>query len=95
MRTHEGDAQPLATALHLEAVDGPPLAFGFFLVSESASASLPVSNGVLCLDFPLARYNSTAATVHSTPSFDSLGLFNASGVFSSLMGNSSVPGNFI
>jgi hypothetical protein len=76
------------SGLHLEAVDGPPNAFGFFLTSASANASVLVSNGLLCLDFPLARYNSTAVANQGVSAFDSLGQFDANGVFLSLTGNS-------
>ncbi len=76
------------SGLHLEAVDGPPNAFGFFCTSASATSSLPVSNGLLCLDLPLARYNSTAVTNQGVSALDSLGQFDANGVFLSLTGNS-------
>tara|TARA_R110002072_G_scaffold59071_6_gene150512 strand:+ start:1803 stop:4424 length:2622 start_codon:yes stop_codon:yes gene_type:complete len=78
--------------LHLEATDGPPGEFGFFLISMDASLSLPVFNGVLCIGSPSARYNSLVATNQSKPELNSIGQFDASGVLQSLVGNAPSTG---
>jgi hypothetical protein len=65
-----------AGALHVEATDGPAGEFGYLLVSAQASASLAVSNGILCLDTPQGRYSPAAGA-----GLNSIGNFNASGTF--------------
>jgi hypothetical protein len=66
------------SGLHLDAIDGPAGEFGYFLVSSGASGSLPVSNGILCLDSPAGRYAPAAGA-----SLNSIGSFDGSGVYQS------------
>ncbi|HIG87172.1 MAG TPA: hypothetical protein EYQ25_09025 [Planctomycetes bacterium] len=75
---------------HLEARQGPPLQFGYFLMSAGLEEpGLAVSQGFLCLKAPIGRYNSVAG-----PSLNSLGRFDASGTFQNLSGTSSVFSGF-
>jgi hypothetical protein len=66
------------SGLHLEATDGPAGEFGYFLVSTGANLSLPVSNGILCLDAPQGRYAPAAGAA-----LNSVGQFNGAGVYQS------------
>jgi hypothetical protein len=67
------------SGLHLEATDGPAGEFGYFLVSSGASASLAISNGILCLDSPQGRY----APAAGVSALNSIGAFDASGTYQS------------
>jgi hypothetical protein len=94
---HEGDAVQLGATwhehpflgFHVEATHGPTAEFGFLLLSFGAGQSLPVFEGTLCLDSPIARLNAQTATGAGVPGFDSIGIFDplGSGVFASLSGN--------
>lgn len=75
------------SGLHLEATGGPANEFGYFLVGVGNSASIPVSNGLLCLSGGFGRFNFGMDT-------NSLGLFNKAGVFQSLLGTSVVGSGF-
>lgn len=78
---------------HLEAVNGPPEQFGYFLVSGVlAPTGTRVSDGVICLDHPIGRYNSIAGINNAKR--NSVGQFNDQGVMIGLMGNSSVGSGF-
>jgi hypothetical protein len=79
-----------AGVYHLEATGGPSAEFGFFLVSAGANPTgLAVSQGLLCLSPPLGRYSTTAG-----PGLNSLGSFDAGGVFQSLAGGSATGSGF-
>ncbi len=75
---------------HLEAIDGPPDQFAYFLVSGSfADPGLPVSQGQLCLGPPQGRYSPAAGG-----SLSSIGQFDGAGVLQNLAGTSSVGTGF-
>ena len=75
---------------HLEAEGGPVDQFGAFIVAATPNtAGVPVSQGLLCLAPPLGRYTPTAGSAQN-----SVGKFNAAGVFENLFGNSSVSTGF-
>jgi hypothetical protein len=80
--------------VHLEAVDGPPGEFGFFLIGASATGSTNVFNGTLCLDAPLGRYGANVAMNQGVPELDSVGQFDANGVLQNLVGTSAVGSGF-
>jgi hypothetical protein len=65
-----------AGTLHVEATDGPVAEFGYLLVSAQATATLAVSNGILCLNTPQGRYSPAAGA-----GLNSIGNFNAAGTF--------------
>lgn len=76
---------------HLEAINGPPTEFGYFLVSATPTdPGISVSAGMLCLGAPIGRYNSWAVGA----GLDSLGQFDAAGIFQALAGNSTVGSGF-
>lgn len=76
---------------HLEASGGPTGEFGYFLVSATAvDPGITVSAGQLCLGAPIGRY--TILSVGS--GMNSIGQFDATGVFQALGGNSSVGSGF-
>jgi hypothetical protein len=78
------------TLFHLEATNGPPNEFGFFLVAAGVQApGFLVGQGVLCLSLPVGRYNANAG-----PSFNSLGQFDAAGVLQNLLGTSTSGSGF-
>ncbi|MEZ6020817.1 MAG: hypothetical protein R3F17_12165 [Planctomycetota bacterium] len=79
------------SGLHLDALQGPPGQFAYFLVGSGPSEpGIPISQGRLCLDTStghwIARYNQAG-----TP-WDSLGQFNSQGVLIALPGNGSGTG---
>ncbi len=75
--------------LHLEAQGGPDMEFGYFLVGTQASdPGLVISNGTLCLSGQFFRYNLFGGTANSIGSFD------ANGVFQNLPGTSTVGTGF-
>jgi hypothetical protein len=75
---------------HLEAIDGPPDQFAYFLVSGSfADPGLTVSQGQLCLGAPQGRYSPAAGG-----SLSSIGQFDGAGVLQNLAGTSSVGTGF-
>jgi hypothetical protein len=80
-------------ATRLEATDGPPGQFEFFLVSASAGATTQVQQGVLCLDLPVGRYNDVAA-INIDPSLQSLEQFDAGGLMQNISGTSSTGTGF-
>ncbi|MEZ5975153.1 MAG: hypothetical protein R3E96_10020 [Planctomycetota bacterium] len=78
--------------LHLDASQGPPTQFGYFLVGTGFSEpGLTISNGRLCLAIgagtQLGRYN-VAGTLNS------VGQFNASGVLMNFVGTSTVGSGY-
>ncbi len=78
--------------IRLVASDGPQLAstgFGYFLVSFGISQTLPLGDGVLCLDAPQGRYAPGGAG-----SLNSLGKFNSNGDFENLVGTSTTGFGF-
>ena len=85
---------PSSSGLHLEAVDGPPGEFGFFLVSSTSTTGTPVSEGVLCLGPPTGRYNTNAAQNQGLPSLESIGQFDDNFVFQNLSGTSTSGSGF-
>tara|TARA_R110002126_G_scaffold47327_1_gene132560 strand:+ start:481 stop:1479 length:999 start_codon:yes stop_codon:yes gene_type:complete len=82
------------SGLHLECTDGPPGEFGLFLISTDHSSSLPIFNGVFCLDSPFGRYNSKVAANQGLPQLNSAGLFDAAGVLQNVAGTSTVGSGF-
>tara|TARA_R110002074_G_scaffold339693_1_gene510181 strand:+ start:855 stop:1505 length:651 start_codon:yes stop_codon:yes gene_type:complete len=82
------------SGLHLECTDGPPGEFALFLISTDHSSSLPIFNGVLCLDSPFGRYNSKVAANQGLPQLNSAGLFDAAGVLQNVAGTSTVGSGF-
>ena len=82
----------VGSGLHLEATDGPDGEFGFFIVSASATSTIPVFNGILCLDALTARYNSQVASNQGLPQLNSIGQFDEFGVLQSLVGNAPSTG---
>ena len=78
------------SVFHLAANDGPALQFGYFLVSAgSVDPGVSVGDGRLCLTAPIGRYNPNAGG-----SLNSIGAFDASGVFQNLAGTSSLGSGF-
>jgi hypothetical protein len=75
---------------HLEANHGPVNQFGYFLVSDSFyDPGVPVSQGQLCLNAPIGRYNPVAGGA-----LNSIGRFDAGGRFQNLGGTSSAGSGF-
>tara|TARA_R110002126_G_scaffold64513_22_gene165289 strand:- start:5911 stop:8133 length:2223 start_codon:yes stop_codon:yes gene_type:complete len=100
---HEGDSVTLAgsafagglsSGLHLEAHDGPVGEFGMFIMSMSAAGSLPVFEGILCLESPIGRYNAKTASNQNVPGLNSIGQFDAGGVFQNIAGTSTSGSGF-
>ena len=78
------------SVFHLAANDGPVNQFGYFLVSAgSVDPGVSVGDGRLCLTAPIGRYNPNAGG-----SLNSIGAFDASGVFQNLAGTSSLGSGF-
>ena len=76
--------------LHLEATGGPPGNFGYFLVALAANEpGTPISNGMLCLEVPIARYAPATGGA-----FNSLGQFDGAGVLQNLAGTSTAGSGF-
>ena len=79
-----------AGVYHLEAEGGPFDQFGIFLVAAANIPSgIPVSDGLLCLSAPIGRYTTTAG-----PGLNSIGKFDAAGIFQNLAGTSTVGSGF-
>ena len=78
---------------HLEAVNGPAAQFGYFIVSGTLMGTgTVVSDGVICLDQPIGRYNSIAGLTNSKR--NSVGQFNRQGVLVNCANTSSVGTGF-
>lgn len=73
--------------LHLEAHDGPPGEFGIMLVASDASVAFSIFNGTLCLNVPQGRYDGIGTGRAPTQQLNSLGVFDANGVFQSISGS--------
>ena len=82
----------VGSGLHLEVTDGPTGEFGFFLTSAGGSASTNVFQGVLCLDTPQGRYNPAIAGLQGLPQLNSIGQFDAGGVFQNIAGTATSSG---
>lgn len=82
----------IGSDLHLGATGGPEDAFGFFIVSETATSNLVIFEGILCLDAPQARYSPQIATNSGLSQLSSIGQFDAAGVFQNLAGNATSTG---
>lgn len=76
--------------VHLEATGGPANQFAYFVVSGAVGAGVPISQGVLCLAPPFARYTVSAVG----PGLNSLGKFDSAGVLQNLVGTSSTGTGF-
>lgn len=77
--------------VHLEAAEGPPGEFAYFLVSSQlVDPGMPLAGGVLCLGSPIARYSPGSGAAQ----FNSTGQFNSSGILQNLVGTSTVPTGF-
>jgi hypothetical protein len=75
---------------HVAATDGPVDQFGYFLVSATpVDPGVSVSNGQLCLGAPIGRYSPA-----SSAGLNSIGRFDAAGIFQNLAGTSSVGSGF-
>ena len=83
---------PVGSGLHLEVTDGPSGQFGFVLIGAGGSAAIPQYNGILCLEFPVARYNGNVAANQGLPELDSIGQFDAAGIFQNLAGTATSSG---
>ena len=84
---------PGGSGLHLEASQGPPNQFGYFLIGTSASdPGIAVGSGYLCLGTgpsdSIGRYNVSGGAL------DSIGWFDASGTLQNLVGTSSVGSGY-
>ncbi len=84
---------PGGSGLHLEAVNGPPTEFGYFLVGTAPDdPGLVISNGRLCLSITggnvFGRYNVSGGPLNS------IGAFDASGVMQNLVSTSSVGSGY-
>jgi hypothetical protein len=90
------------SGLHLEVTDGPtdrrtdgPTGeLGYFVVAQSATSSIPLHSGILCLDQPLTRYSPQVATIQELPQLNSVGVFDASGTLQNLVGTSTTGSGF-
>ncbi len=84
----------IGSGLHLEVTGGPATEFGYFLVGTAPETVMPtpISNGLLCLSVTggnvFGRYNVTGGSLNSIGSFD------AAGVFQNLVGTSTVGSGF-
>ncbi len=81
------------SGLHLEATQGPPNQFGYFLVGTGvADPGLPIGSGHLCLAITggngFARYNVSGGALNS------VGRFDAAGVLQNLVGTSSTGSGY-
>ncbi|MCB9908359.1 MAG: hypothetical protein H6830_11625 [Planctomycetes bacterium] len=79
--------------LHLEATQGPPTNFGYFLVGTGPSdPGIVISQGRLCLDVTggnvFGRYNVAGGSLNS------VGIFDAGGVLQNAVGTSLVGSGF-
>jgi len=75
---------------HLDAQGGPVDQFGYFLVSAMPmDPGITVGDGQLCLTAPIGRYNPA-----SGPALNSIGRFDAGGIFQNLAGTSTVGSGF-
>jgi hypothetical protein len=78
--------------LHLEVSQGVPNNIGYFLVGNENLASIPISNGLLCLTGTTAarvyRFNVVGGGANS------VGFFDASGVLQNLSRTSTVRSGF-
>ncbi len=75
------------TGLHLDASDGPPTQFGFFLIGTGLSPTGVASGaGILCLD--TTGGNLISRYVVWGGALNSVGVFNAAGDFVNLVGTS-------
>lgn len=87
--TATGNTSTTFPVTHLECIQGPPLQFGYFLVSATYVApGIPVGSGFLCLGNPIGRYN-LVGTIRN-----SLGRFDNAGVLQNLVGTSSVGSGY-
>ncbi|MCA9001276.1 MAG: hypothetical protein KDB61_05095, partial [Planctomycetes bacterium] len=81
----------VGSGLHLEATQGPPSQFGFFLIGTGLDApGLPVGSGMLCLSVTapnlMSRYTGPAANQIS------IGIFDGAGVMQNLSGTATSSG---
>ncbi len=77
----------VGSGLHLEVTSGPPNQFCYMLVSTGRNIpGVAISQGHLCLAGSLGRYNIGGGA------YDSIGLFDASGVFNNLAGTATSTG---
>lgn len=83
---------PVGSGLHLEAKDGPPGAFGLFVVSSGLlDPGVPLSNGNLCVSFAPGE---SSGRYMGPGELNSIGSFDASGIFVNLSGTSTVGTGF-
>lgn len=74
--------------LHLEAAQGPPTQFGYFLVGTAVmDPGTPISDGHLCLTGSFGRYNFGTDT-------NSVGQFDAAGILQNAVGSSTTGTGF-
>lgn len=88
-----GNGMACCVGLHLEAVQGPPSQFGYFLVGNASSdPGITISRGRLCLATSggntIGRYNVGGTTLSS------IGAFDAAGVLQNLVGTSQQGSGF-
>ncbi len=82
----------IGSGVHIEATDGPISEFGFLLGSAGGAGFNPIYSGILCLQLPTGRYNGNIANNQGVPAMDSLGQFDATGLFQSITGNATSTG---
>ena len=83
----------VGSGLHLEATQGPPTQFGYFLIGTGVSdPGTPISDGHLCLSVTggntFGRYNVSGGALNS------IGQFDAGGVLQNMVGTSTVGSGF-
>ncbi|MEZ6018842.1 MAG: hypothetical protein R3F17_01720 [Planctomycetota bacterium] len=81
------------SGLHLEITQGPPTQFGYLVVGTGISdPGLPISGGRFCLALDAGnqygRYNWAGTPMNS------IGIFNAAGIFQNLVGTSAIGTGF-
>ncbi len=81
---------------HLDATGGPTSGhgWGLVLIAPSASATVTLGNGLLCLGSPIGRYTPRAASLFGNAQFNSIGRFDAEGQFENLSGTADMGGGF-
>ncbi len=77
----------VGSGLHLNANQGPPGEFGYFLIGTTfVDPGIVVSQGQLCVSGAIGRYNAVGGNLNST------GQFDGSGVFQNFVGTATSTG---
>ena len=65
----------VGSGLHLEASQGPPGEFGYFLIGTTfVEPGILISQGRLCVSGAIGRYNALGGNLNSTGQFDAAGI---------------------